>query len=203
MTAQAAPIMYLPRPQKHRFDQSSTNEISLTEIRDSVEQVWEQNALIAEQNKKILASLEFLNKKVYETTTTATVSVSETTISPLRIVRLSGPIQFFLKLIELWRLEEEDACKLLGYELMEIKYVEDVLSGVSSLLGRDPKDRIANLFVIRKRLDGLFKDIDVENEWLREKHADLNNNSPLELLLSGSMENILLIKEFVEHVSGL
>lgn len=202
MTAQAAPIMYLPRPQKHRFDQSSTNEISLTEIRDSVEQVWAQNALLVEQDKKILDSLESLNKKIYETTTTTTVAVAETIVQP-RIVRLSGPIQLFLKLIDFWRLEEEDACKLLGYELTEIKYVEDVLSGALPLLGRDPKDRIANLFVIRKRLDGLFKDIDVENEWLREKHADLNNNSPLELLLSGSMENILLIKEFVEHVSGL
>lgn len=202
MTAQATPTKYRPSQDKHIADPSSTNVISLTEMRASIEQVWEQNALLAEQNRKILDSLESLNKKVYETTTITMGAVSETIVHA-RTARLSGPIQLFLKLIDLWRLEKEDACKLLGYELAEIKYVEDVLSGVSPLLGRDPKDRVANLFVIRKRLAGLFKDIDVENEWLREKHADLNNNSPLELLLSGSMENVLLVKEFVEHVSGL
>lgn len=202
MSAQTTPITYFTHKDKRRGAPSSSNEYSLTEMRASIEQVWEQNAIIAEQQRKIMDLLESSNKKVYETTTTATVAVPETSVQT-RVIRLSGPIQLFLKLIEFWRLEEEDACKLLGYELTEIKYVEDVLSGALPLLGRDPKDRIANLFVIRKRLDGLFKDIDVENEWLREKHADLNNNSPLELLLSGSMEHILLIKEFVEHVSGL
>lgn len=202
MTAQAAPIMYLPRSDKHRLDPSSTNELSLAEITALVEKVDLQNTLIIDQNREILNLLKSQSKKIYETTTTTTAAVSEIITQP-RIVRLSGPIQFFLKLIGLWRLEEEDACRLLGYELTEIKYVEDVLSGVLPLLGRDPKDRIANLFVIRKRLAGLFKDLDVENEWLREKQVALNNNSPLELLLSGSMENLLLIKEFVEHVSGL
>lgn len=201
MTAQAAPLWYPQIQGKHTFNPSSTNELSLAEISASVDNVYLQNTLIINQNKEILDLLKSQSKKVYETTTTTTVAVSETTVQP-RVVRLSGPIQLFLKLIELWHLEEEDACKLLGYELTEIAYVADVLSGMSFLLGRDSKDRIANLFVIRKRLAGLFKDIDVENEWLREKHADLNNNSPLELLLSGSMENILLIKEFVEHVSG-
>lgn len=183
---------------KKRPDQSSTDELSITEIKEAIVHVREQNEL----SRKILDSLESLNKKVYETTTTTTVALSETIAQP-KIDRLSGLVQFFLKLIELWRLEEEGACKLLGYELTEIKYVADVLSGVSPLLGRDPKDRIANLFVIRKRLAGLFNNIDVENEWLREKQADLNSKSPLDLLLSGSMENILLIKEFVEHISGL
>jgi hypothetical protein len=187
---------------KQRPNPSSTDELSIAEIKESIGHVRAQNELIAEQNRKILDSLESLNKKVYETTTTTTVALSETIAQP-KIDRLSGPVQFFLKLIELWGLEEKDACKLLGYELTEIKYVADVLSGVSPLLGRDIKDRIANLFVIRKRLAGLFNNIDVENEWLRGKQADLNSKSPLELLLSGSMENILLIKEFVEHISGL
>lgn len=198
MTAQTTPLSYGQSNYRRGFDPSSTNILT---NQDVIEILAVYDARNEERHRKILESLES-NKKVSETTTTTTVAVPETSVQP-RVIRLSGPIQFFLKLIELWRLEEEEACKLLGYELTEIQYVEDVLSGVSSLFGRDPKDRIANLFVIRKRLDGLFKDIDVENEWLREKHTDLNNNSPLELLLSGSMENILLIKEFVEHVSGL
>lgn len=122
--------------------------------------------------------------------------------SELKVDRLSGPIQFFLKLIELWRLDSEDACKLLGYEPADIQHIDQVLSGRLPF-SRDLKDRIANLLVIRKRLSGLFRDTDTENEWLREKHVELGNKSPIELLLSGSMENLLLIKEFVEHVGGL
>ena len=94
--------------------------------------------------------------------------------------------QFFIKLIELWRLDSEDAQKLLGYYSKNIQL-----------------EQIANLLVMRKRLSGLFRDTDTENEWLREKHIELGNRSPIELLLSGSMENLLLVKEFVEHVSGL
>ena len=137
------------------------------------------------------------------TTTSIMFNMASESDVELKVDVLSGPVQFFLKLMELWHLDSEDACKLLGYELADIKYVEQVLSGELPLRGRDPKDRIANLVVIRKRLDGLFKDVDVENEWLREKQTDIGNKSPMELLLSGSMENLLLVKQFVEFVCGL
>jgi hypothetical protein len=118
-------------------------------------------------------------------------------------IHLSGPVQFFSRLMEFWRLDTDEACKLLGYELSDIDYVKQLLSGESPLRGHDLKDRIVNLLVIRKRLDGVFKNIDVENEWLHEKHDRIGNKSPMELLLSGSMENLLLVKQFVEFVCGL
>jgi len=203
MTAQTSKVTSLRdwQEQKVSSTNSSTDAIGLAEIQESLEQVYAKQELITEQNKIILNSLESLNKKIYATTTTMTVKASEPIVQ--LVDHLSGTVQFFLKLMELWHLDSEDACKLLGYELADIKYVEQVLSGVLPLRGRDPKDRIANLVVIRKRLDGLFKDVDVENEWLREKHADIGNKSPMELLLSGSMENLLLIKQFVEFVCGL
>lgn len=199
MTAQASKIIALEdwRKQEVSPTNSSTGAISLAEIQKSLEQVHAEQELITEQNRKIIDLLEVSNKKKYETTT----KVAEAIVQP-KIGRLSGPVQFFLKLLELWHLDSEDACKLLGYELADIQHVEQVLSG-SMPFSRDLKDRITNLLVIRKRLSNLFRDIDTENEWLREKHAELGNKTPLELLLSGSMENLLLIKEFVEHVSGL
>ena len=204
MKAQAGNVIAIEdwRKRKATLTNSSTGAISLTEFPELLKQFRANQELIKEQNKMILNSLESLDKKIYETTTATTVKVSETIVQP-RIGRLSGHVQFFLKLMELWRLDVEDACKLLGYELADIKYVEQVLSGELPLRGRDPKDRIANLVVIRKRLDGLFKDVDVENEWLSEKQTDIGNKSPMELLLSGSMENLLLVKQFVEFVCGL
>ena len=48
-----------------------------------------------------------------------------------------------------------------------------------------------------------MRDNEVEREWLREPHEILDGRSPLELLREGSMENLLLVKEYVDMVSGL
>ncbi len=80
--------------------------------------------------------------------------------------------------------------------------VEGLLSGRVTLRGRDVKDRIAYLFRIRKTLSALFRDENVENEWLREPHGALNGKSPMDIMLEGSMENLLLVKEYVEAAAG-
>ena len=116
--------------------------------------------------------------------------------------RLTGPIQFFGNLLETWKLNREDAVPLLGFEKTDQPYVEHLLNGHAALLGRDVKDRIAYLFEIRRTLAALFLDEDVENAWLREAHAMLNDQVPMELLLGGTMENILLVRDFVDVAAG-
>lgn len=116
--------------------------------------------------------------------------------------RLTGPIQFFGNLLETWKLNREDAVPLLGFEKTNRPYVEHLLNGHAALLGRDVKDRIAYLFEIRRTLAALFLDEDVENAWLREAHAMLNDQVPMELLLEGTMENILLVRDFVDVAAG-
>ena len=116
--------------------------------------------------------------------------------------RLSGPIWFVEKLLKTWRLERSDAIPLLGLEPSDGSYATDVFAGRATLRGRDAKDRIAYLFRIRKTLSALFRDEDVENEWLRERHEMLDDKAPMDLLLDGSMENLLLVKEYVEAAAG-
>ena len=116
--------------------------------------------------------------------------------------RLTGPIMFVIILLRTWRLEQADAIPLLGLEKSDISYAEDLLSGRVALRGRDIKDRIAYLFRIRKTLSALFRDEEVENEWLREPHDALDGQNPIDLLLEGSMENLLLVKEYVEAAAG-
>ena len=65
-------------------------------------------------------------------------------------------------------------------------------------MGRDIQDRIAHLFRIHETLSSVFRDPVVENEWLRESHALLDGRTPVSLLLEGSMEGLLLVKEYVE-----
>ena len=117
--------------------------------------------------------------------------------------RLSGPAQFLTKLLDTWRLDHGAAVALLGLEESQRTYAADVVNGDASLEGRDIKDRIAHLFRIRKTLSTLFPDVTVENEWLREPHGLLDERSPMTLMLEGSMENLLLVKEYVETAAGL
>jgi len=130
-----------------------------------------------------------------------TFAAGSVKVSPY-IGRITGPIRFINHLLATWHLEPESAPLLLGFEPSESAYVNDVLRGHTTLKGRDAKDRIAYLFRIRTLLSSLFRDEAVENEWLREPRDVLKGKTPMELLLDGSMENLLLVREYVEYVTG-
>ena len=119
-----------------------------------------------------------------------------------RTRRLTGPVQFVLKLLKYWRLERHHAVGLLGFYPADADYVAGVLEGDERLFGRDAEDRISHLFSIRKTLWSLFQDLDVENEWLREPHSMLEDKTPLSLMLEGSMEDLLLAREYVNTAAG-
>ena len=116
--------------------------------------------------------------------------------------RISGLIQFVLKLLDSWRLSRDDAVFLLGFDQADNGFVQAVLAGAADLHGRDVRDRIAHLFHIKQTLASLFRDLDVENEWLREPHTLLDEREPLKLLLTGSIEDLLLVKEYVDAAAG-
>ena len=114
----------------------------------------------------------------------------------------TGPVQFVVKLLDFWGLEPCDVVGLLGFELADADHVSAVLDGRELFRGRDVMDRIAYLVSIRATLHALFRDLDVENDWLREPHEMLDRQTPMSLLLGGSMEDLLLIREYVDTVAG-
>lgn len=114
----------------------------------------------------------------------------------------SGPIQFVMKLLEFWRLGIDEATPLLGFDEGDAPHVNNVLAGRELFRGRDVRDRIAHLFHIRSSLSALFRDLDVENDWLRESHPMLDGESPMALLTGGSMEDLLLVREYVDAAAG-
>lgn len=116
-------------------------------------------------------------------------------------IRLTGPVQFILKLLDFWNLERRDAVKLLGFVEEEAEYVYRLLEGKEQLHGRDVKERISNLFFIRSSLRSLFRDLNTENEWLREQHTLLDGKSPLSMLLEGSLLGILSVRDYVDTVT--
>lgn len=116
--------------------------------------------------------------------------------------RLTGPIQLLNRILKSWRLDELDVIPLLGLEPSDKGYAEDLLAGREALKGRDAKDRLAYLIQMRMTLSAWFQDETVENEWLREPQDLLDGKVPMDLLLEGSMENLLLVKEYVEAATG-
>ena len=117
--------------------------------------------------------------------------------------RLSGPVQFVVKLLEIWRLEEEDAVRLLGFDRKDADHVAAVLAGREEFRGQDVRERIAHLLWIRKTLFALFRDRDTENAWLRGSHSWLDGRVPMELMLGGSMEDLLLVRDYVDTAAGV
>jgi transcriptional regulator with XRE-family HTH domain len=117
-----------------------------------------------------------------------------------QIVRLTAPVRFIAKLMETWALGESDAARLLGLEGQQD--VRDLLLGAKQLDSRDVKDRVRQLLRMREALHSLFRDIGTEREWLREPRPELNDQSPLDLLLEGSMENFLIVTQFVQWMAG-
>ena len=115
---------------------------------------------------------------------------------------IGGPIQLFNAILKTWRLDESHAILLLGLEPSDRGYAADLLAGRKVIKGRDIKDRLAYLIQIRMTLSGWFRNEAVENEWLREPQKLLDGKVPMELLLEGSMENLLLVKEYVQAATG-
>ena len=116
--------------------------------------------------------------------------------------RLTGPVRFVRKLKQFWHLKTAEVVGLLGFDRADTDHVAAALNGIVTFRGRDVRDRIAYLFAIRATLSSLFRDLDIENEWLREPHSLLHGKSPLTLLSNGSVDDLLVVKEFVDTVAG-
>jgi transcriptional regulator with XRE-family HTH domain len=113
---------------------------------------------------------------------------------------ITAPVKFAVKLMDVWALHENEAARLLGFE--DEKGLSDLASGAATLSTRDMKDRVRHLLHIREALHSLFRDTDAEREWLREPRPELNGQSPLSLLVEGSMENFLVVSQFVQWMVG-
>ena len=116
--------------------------------------------------------------------------------------RLTGPVQYLKNLITDWQLEATDACALLGFEPAQQDDVSAIFAGRKTLSGRDAKDRIRALVVVNALLNDMYRDNVIKNEWLRETHTGLMI-PPLSMILTGSMENLLVVRDFVKFSAGV
>ena len=115
----------------------------------------------------------------------------------------SGLVQFVVKLLDDWKLDQSDAVCLLGYEDQDMEYVHNLLREIEPLRGLDVKLRISKLFYIRHSLWSLFQNLEVENQWLRESQNLLNDEIPIEMIRSGKIDSLILLEEYVDMITGM
>jgi hypothetical protein len=115
--------------------------------------------------------------------------------------RIVGPVRLFRKIVERWGIADHEAAILLGYD--DPNFARDVLGGLVGLRNRDVRDRIKYLFGIYERLFHLFRDESAEIEWLRRANDDLSGKAPLNYILEGAMLNLIIVKQYLDRVTGL
>ena len=117
--------------------------------------------------------------------------------------RIIGPIKFVNKLLDMWEIDPNSAVSLLGFDKQNKCYVAKLLRGDEYLVeGSETEDRIAYLFYIWSVLSEWFRDSAVESQWLRTAEQELDGKVPMDLILSGSITDLLLVKEFIDFASG-
>jgi len=130
-------------------------------------------------------------------------SIKHNSTSKESLYRIIGPIKFVNKLLVRWKIDQENAVSLLGFVEQNKGYVDKLLQGNEYLVeGSETEDRIAYLFYIWSVLSELFRDSAVENEWLRAAEQEFDGKAPMDLILSGAITDLLLVKEFVDFISG-
>lgn len=126
----------------------------------------------------------------------------ETRTQPSRVKqgRVTGPVRLVAELLKLWQLNERQGAVLLGLD--NEAYMRDLLNGVSTLRGRDTKDRIRLLARVHASLNELFRDEAAELQWITGNNTEFGDTSPLSVMLKGSMTDLLWVTEYLDHVSG-
>lgn len=116
--------------------------------------------------------------------------------------RITGPVKAFRRVIDDWNLDIAAAAAMLGFEPEDGSLVAGVLDGVYSLRGRDTKDRIAYAIAIHHALRSLYRNVDIERQWLTEPKHELHSQAPISFLKNGAMDKLLAVKQLVEFVAG-
>lgn len=88
-----------------------------------------------------------------------------------------------------------------SFEVFALKCCD--IWGISKSAKYIEEETLLDLFTIRKTLNGIFRDVKVENQWLREPQELLGNKTPLELLETWEPLNISAVRQMCETMAGL
>ena len=121
--------------------------------------------------------------------------------APVRFIgRVTGQVELIRRLKDRWALSNEDLRVLLDFNSTE--EVIRLFDGITTLRGRDREDRVKHLYRVYEALRPLFRDEAVERQWLRAPNWRLQGEAPLSRMLSGSMEDLLIVRDLAKYETG-
>jgi hypothetical protein len=114
--------------------------------------------------------------------------------------RITGPVRALLALFDRWQIGDASAAILLGAPAAS--FVSDLRSGISTLNSRDLKDRARLIIGIYEGAHSLMQESDAERLWIKSPVPGLNSQSPFDVMMRGSISDLLLVKSFVDYANG-
>ena len=121
-------------------------------------------------------------------------------VPPRQEVRAPGEIVLLQRVMARWAFDDREAARLIGYE--DAGWMRSLYTGRSSLRTRDEKDRVRAVLRMATDLQALYRQEAEIRAWLREPKKLLGGASAYDLMMEGSMENLLRLKQFIAVLSG-
>jgi hypothetical protein len=115
----------------------------------------------------------------------------------------ASAVRLFLNLAERWKLSVEQRCRLLG-DISKPTY-HNWQNGKVGVLSRDQMERISLLLGVHKGLSLLFADDAAGLRWITSANVDVafGGKSPLELALQGSVNDLYVLRRYVDAWRGV
>ena len=106
----------------------------------------------------------------------------------------------FLKVLERWRLTSPEGATLLGSN--DPRLIMDLRSGYAEIQTGEAIARIRHVLCIYSLAHRLLRDTEAENKWIRERRAELDGSSLLDVMLRGTLEDLILADEAAEGIAN-
>jgi hypothetical protein len=109
-------------------------------------------------------------------------------------------LYFVHRLANLWDLDEGQVCGLFSMQTLDPRLLGVIFDRGRPPPTRDSDERVRALRRIHQTLHSLLRDRDAQMEWLHARLPDLDNQKPIDLLLSGRMENMIAVKAYLDFL---
>jgi hypothetical protein len=116
---------------------------------------------------------------------------------PRLAVTVPGRIKGFQRLMEKWGFSRKDAAEILGFENEGL--IGELYAGIEKVQQRDVRDRLKLFLSLAVDLDGLYEEDQVIIEWFDQPKKLLRGKTPRQLLVEGSMENLLRVRQLIQY----
>lgn len=126
--------------------------------------------------------------------------IQEEIYSDVSLQSLSFPIRIFLRIVDRWGLSALQASWILG--MNDGAIIGRLRKGECHWWSTSMDVRVKLLYQVFEGLLNLFRNREIEYDWLNEEQLPLDGRCPIQLTFSGKLEDLVQLRDFVYFISG-